>query len=853
MMFDFPDGWKLQSVEDSMKAIIDYRGKTPRKTPSGVPLITAKIVKDGRIMTPTEFIAAEGYDSWMNRGLPEPGDVVMTTEAPLGEIAQLDNRKVALGQRLITLRGRPELLNNTYLKFAMQAAFVQNQLKARSTGTTVLGISQRELREVEIPLPPLSEQHRIAHILGTLDEKIELNRQMNENLEATARAIFKSWFVDFDPVKAKVEGHKPACLDTETADLFPSTFQDSPLEKIPEGWAVEKIGNLVEIVKGRSYRSNELKESDVALVTLKSIMRGGGYHPDGLKPYTGKYNSAQVITPGELVVSYTDVTQEAEVVGKPAIVRGNENYQTLVASLDLGIIRPLESTVSVWFLYCLFRERRFQSHIYGYADGTTVLHLSKDGVPRYQFALPPEKIRNLFDSVAEPFFAKIESNENESHTLAQTRDTLLPKLLSGEVRVDDAAEILEVTCMPQQTVPNIELLHVKNYRALRNIKLKQLKPLTVFLGANGSGKSTFFDVFAFLAECFTDGLRRAWDKRGRFKELRSRGCDGQIEFELKYREEPKSPIITYHLSIDEDIKGPFVDTEWLQWRPSSQGRHTRFLDFHRGVGSVIAGETPNEEDEQINEQLDDPSVLAVNMFGQLTRHPRVSALRRFITDWHLSYLSADATRGITEAGPQERLSETGDNLPNVIQHLKEQYPERLEKILAVLSDRVPRLEKVETELTVDGHLVLQIKDAPFDQPILAKFASDGTLKLLSYLTLLYDPEPPQLIGIEEPENYLHPRLLTGLVGDCLEASASSQLMITTHSPRFVNELSAEEVWVLYRDEEGFTVCKRASDMLGVEQLLDAGAKLGKLWMEGYFEFGDPLTNAGGPKRELHAH
>ena len=835
-----------------MKAIIDYRGKTPRKTPSGVPLITAKIVKDGRIMTPTEFIAVEGYDSWMNRGLPEPGDVIMTTQAPLGEIAQLDNRKVALGQRLITLRGKPDVLNNTYLKFAMQAAFVQNQLKARSTGTTVLGISQRELREVEIPLPPLSEQCRIAHILGTLDKKIELNRQMNETLEATARTIFKSWFVNFDPVKAKVEGRKPACMDTETAALFPPAFQDSPLGKIPAGWAVEKIGNLVEIVKGRSYRSSELIESDVALVTLKSIRRGGGYRPNGLKPYTGKYNPEQVITPGELVVSYTDVTQEAEVVGRPAIVRGAEKYQTLVASLDLGIIRPLKSTVSIWFLYCLFREQHFQSHIYGYADGTTVLHLHKDGVPNYQFALPPKKIRSLFDSVAEPLFAKIESNENESRTLTQTRDTLLPKLLSGEIRVDDAAKMLEVTYIPQQTVPNIESLRVKNYRALRDIELKQLKPLTVFLGANGSGKSTLFDVFAFLSECFTVGLGSAWNKRGGLKELRTRGCDGPIEFELKYREEPKSPVITYHLSIDEGIKGPFVDTEWLQWRPSSRGKHIRFLDFHWGVGSVIAGETPSEENEQINEKLDDPSELAVNTFGQLERHPRVSVLRGFITDWHLSNFSTNITRHATDDGPQKRLSATGDNLPNVIQYLQERYPERLGKIISILSDQVPRLEEVDTELMRDGRRLLKIKDAPFEQPILAKFASDGTLKLLLYLTLFHDPQPPQLIGIEEPENYLHRRLLTGLVGECLEVSMSSQLIITTHSPHLVNELSADEVWVLYRDGQGFTVCKRASDMLGVEQLLEAGAKLGKLWMEGYFEFGDPLTNAGGPKRGVHA-
>jgi len=153
---------------------------------------------------------------------------------------------------------------------------------------------------------------------------------------------------------------------------------------------------------------------------------------------------------------------------------------------------------------------------------------------------------------------------------------------------------------------------------------------------------------------------------------------------------------------------------------------------------------------------------------------------------------------------------------------------------------------------MSGRRLLKIKDAPFDQPISAKYASDGTLKLLSYLTLFHDPKPPQLIGIEEPENYLHPRLLTGLVGEFLEVLMFSQLIITTHSPRLVNELRAEEVWVLYRDEEGFAVCKRASEMLGIKEFMENEAKLGELWMEGYFEFGYPLTNAGGPKRGRHA-
>ena len=336
-----------------------------------------------------------------------------------------------------------EGVDQGFLYYCMASQSFVDFADSGSEGTRMPRVQWEWVSRHKIPLPPLPEQRRIAHILSTLDEKIELNRQMNEMLEAMARAIFKSWFVDFDPVKAKVEERKPSCMDTETAALFPSAFQESSLGKIPQGWEVEKIGNLVEIVKGRSYRSSELTESDVALVSIKSIMRGGGYRPDNLRPYTGKYNPEQVITPGELVIAYTDLTQEAEILGKPAIVREDENYQTLVPSLHLRIIRPLESTVSVWFLYCLFRERRFQSHIYGYANGTTVLGLSKDGVPRYQFALPPEKIRCLFDSIAKPLFAKIESNENESRTLTKIRGTLLPKLLSGEIRVDDADEILE--------------------------------------------------------------------------------------------------------------------------------------------------------------------------------------------------------------------------------------------------------------------------------------------------------------------------------------------------------------------------------------------------------------------------
>lgn len=398
-----------------------------------------------------------------------------------------------------------------------------------------------------------------------------------------------------------------------------------------------------------------------------------------------------------------------------------------------------------------------------------------------------------------------------------------------------------------KTVPRIEYLRVQNYRALQNLELKDIKPLTVFLGPNGSGKSTVFDVFAFLSECFSVGLRKAWDKRGRFKELRTKGCEGPICFEIKYRETPETPIITYELKIDENSKGPFVASEKLKWKRSPKGAPFAFLEFENGKGKVISGEQPDIKDERLDESLDSPEMLAANTLGQLSKNPRVIALRRFITGWYLSYLTADQTRGIPEAGPQERLSATGDNLPNVVQYLREQHNDILEKILVTLSKRVPRLEKVEADIMQDGRLLLQIKDAPFDKPILSKFASDGTLKMLAYLMVLYDPNPPQLIGIEEPENQLHPRLLPDLCEECRAAAEFSQLMVTTHSPFFVNRLRANELYVLFRDEKGYTQAKRASDMQGINEFIEEGALLGNLWAEGHFEVGDPLVNSGGYK------
>ncbi len=401
--------------------------------------------------------------------------------------------------------------------------------------------------------------------------------------------------------------------------------------------------------------------------------------------------------------------------------------------------------------------------------------------------------------------------------------------------------------MRERVPPRVTWLKVRNFRALRDVTMSELTPLTVLLGPNGSGKSTVFDVFAFLSECFTGGVRKAWDRRGRFRELRSRDSEGPVVIELKYRERPRSPLIAYHLEIDEQAGRPVVTHEWLRWTRSGRaGRPFNFMEYRLGDGVVITGEAPERDDERVPRSLAGPDVLAVSTLGMLAENPRVIALREFVTSWHLSYLSADAARGNPEAGGEEQLSPTGDNLANVIQHLREQHPERLERIFETLRRRVPRIEKVHAESLADGRLLLRVKDAPFSTPVLSRFASDGTLKMLAYLTLLHDPAPPKLIGVEEPENFLHPRLLPELAEECRAASGRTQLLITTHSPFFLEALRPREVRVLWRDEAGYTQARLVSRTRGVNEFVEEGAKLGDLWMEGHLGAGDPLVNEGAP-------
>jgi type I restriction enzyme S subunit len=282
-----------------------------------------------------------------------------------------------------------------------------------------------------------------SQVLEGIERKIELNQRMNRTLEDIANAIFKSWFVDFDPVRAKAEG-RPTGLPTDISDLFPDALVDSDVGEIPAGWKITSLGDQTTLTKGRSYKSAELMDSDTALVTLKSFHRGGGYRLDGLKSYTGTYKEDQVLEQGDLIIALTDVTQAADVIGKPAIVRSSSDYSTLVASLDVGIIRAkAHSDITLEYCYFLMLTARYTQHSLGYTTGTTVLHLAKDASAKFEIGLPHKAVIDHFTAIASPLMQRIFAAEKENEILAQLRDTLLPKLISGELRIPDAEKFLQ--------------------------------------------------------------------------------------------------------------------------------------------------------------------------------------------------------------------------------------------------------------------------------------------------------------------------------------------------------------------------------------------------------------------------
>jgi predicted ATPase len=383
----------------------------------------------------------------------------------------------------------------------------------------------------------------------------------------------------------------------------------------------------------------------------------------------------------------------------------------------------------------------------------------------------------------------------------------------------------------------IEGLRIQNYRALQDVTLTELPSLAVFVGANGVGKTTLFDVFGFLHDALIHNVRQAVAGRGGFKELVTRGSEGPIDIEIKFRDE--GPLVTYQLQVGLHGGAPVVEREVLKYRRGQHGQPWRFLDFRRGTGMAVTNEAEygkrgvgEVRDEQT---LESPDILAIKGLGQFQRFKVVASFRQMIESWHVSDFHIADARPSQDAGHAEHVSSRGENLPLVAQFLYERHRPIFEVVLQKMTRRVPGISKVEAKETDDGRLVLRFQDGAFKDPFIARFVSDGTIKMFAYLLMLHDPQPHPLLCVEEPENQLYPKLLTELAEEFREyAGRGGQVFVSTHSPDFLNAVRLDEIFVM-KKEHGVTGIVRASDDAKLARLAEEGDLPGALWRQGLLE------------------
>ena len=418
----------------------------------------------------------------------------------------------------------------------------------------------------------------------------------------------------------------------------------------------------------------------------------------------------------------------------------------------------------------------------------------------------------------------------------------------------------------------IEGIGISNYRVLKDVTLGKswdmpaaapLTPMTAVIGRNGVGKSSLFDAFGFLADCLKLGVEEACDARGRggFDRIRSQGSEDPIRFVIDYRQDRRARPMTYKLAIDKDDSSrPYVQFESLDQKPTGQtnGEFLFFLVLSGGRGIAWKGESQGRQAEgkdginpaRLREllkedanaefvELQDKRRLGIATLGALKQHPRIAAFRQFVEGWYLSYFTPDAARGLPLAGPQKHLNVHGDNLGNVVQFMEREHREKFGSVLRRIAERIPGIDKIDTERSPDGRLLLRFNDKGFEDPFYAQQMSDGTLKAFAYMLLLKDPTPPPFICIEEPENGLYHKLLQTLAAEFRARATGKenapQIFVTTHQPYFVDALRPEETWILEKGEDGFSTIRRASDDKVVTAMFEEELPLGGLWYSEYLD------------------
>ena len=403
--------------------------KRPEYFDGEIPWLTPKDLSgehDRRVTRGRRNLSKAGLAACSARLVPR-NSVLLTSRAPVGYVALAAN-PIATNQGFRSLLAHDSVVPE-YLYYWLRSH--TEELRRHASGSTFEELSARALGCLRIRLPSRETQDRIADVLGVLDDKIELNRRMGTTLDQMARVLFDDWFVKFGPTRAKMEGRQPY-LPEELWSLFPSRMWKSELGLIPENWTVTSLEQIAITKKGVSYRHADLTPSATALVTLKSFSRGGGYRPGGLKPFGGHYEPEDVLNDGEIVVACTDMSQAAEVIGRPALVPGTSHYNFLVGSLDTVAVRSRsEDAVPREWLYRRLATASFTQHCLAHTTGTTVLHLAERAVGAFRFVLPGAAPIRAFREALRRACVRVGLCGTQADLVRTCRDSLLPALLSG--------------------------------------------------------------------------------------------------------------------------------------------------------------------------------------------------------------------------------------------------------------------------------------------------------------------------------------------------------------------------------------------------------------------------------------
>ena len=396
----------------------------------------------------------------------------------------------------------------------------------------------------------------------------------------------------------------------------------------------------------------------------------------------------------------------------------------------------------------------------------------------------------------------------------------------------------------------IESIRLKNFKVFQDITLSDIPPFCVIVGANGTGKSTLFQVFGFLKDCLTYNVGAAVQSRGGWHELVSRGHENEhILIELQFRLEISKVqrLVTYSLELASRDNRVAVAREILRYKRGASGSPYHFIDFAFGQGKAVVNEDDfNKTEEELTKEaqnLDKPDILAIKGLGQFQKFKAANAFRQLIENWHVSDFHINLARGSKDAaGYADHLSVSGDNLQLVANRLYTESTQSrgiFDKIIELMKKRVPGISGIEPEPTKDGRLLLKFQDGSFKDPFIDKYVSDGTIKMFAYLLLLHDPAPHPLLCVEEPENQLYPKLLWELAEEFRGyANRGGQVFVSTHSPDFLNATRIEEVFWLVK-QDGFTQVRRARDDEQLAAYMAEGDQMGYLWKHGFFPEVDP--------------